>query len=254
MKKHVEAAESTGCSSHDHCSFANHSLERKILEFANLGAVPHCCFADLIKEQAIAGLLPELDGAAGFYASTGAYYEKNPEASGHCHGSIAWLAELFVKNNAIRLHASGGVSIDISPPEAAKLLIQAGRRFENQQSSMVEDINIADGEQMIFSTPDPELPVGFIEYLETVFTPLEEVAAVYVFSVNRAGQAGETLTIGVEPATRISSQEAGRLSCLIVEGVERFLDTHDQLDFMLVEDAELADIARSVSPVVNLGR
>ncbi len=252
IRKETDTA-AAECCSHEGCRFANLPLENRIREYADLGAVPHCCFADLLREQVIAGLQPEKDGAAGFYATIDAFNEKHPDATGHCHGSLAWLAEMYVKNSAIRLHATGGISVELSAPEAAKLLIQAGK-FLDEEDCHVEDIAIADGEQMCFSTPEPELPAGFIEYLETVFQPLEEVAAVYVFMAGQADRKTGNLTIGILPASRISSHEASRLSCLIVEGVERFLDSHDQLDFLLIEDTELAEIARSVSPVIRLER
>jgi hypothetical protein len=224
------------------------------MEYASLGAVPHCCFAELLAEQVVAGLAPEADGAAGFYASIEVFNQLNPDAEGHCHGSFAWLAELFARDRVLRLHGPCGLSVDISAPETAKMLIQAEKFLEHENQCHSEEINIADGEQMLFSTPEPELPAGFIEYLETVFAPLTEVAAVYVFSASRTGDSHEMLTIGIEPAGVISREEADRLSFLIVEGVERFLEEHDQLDFLLIEDEELAEIARSVSPVINLNR
>ncbi len=256
MKQHGDKGSSSAanCSHPSDCKFYNHSLEKRIMEFASLGAVPHCCFAELLGEQVVAGLTPEADGAVGFYATMTAFYEKNPDASGHCHGTFAWLVELFVRENALRLHGSGGIAVDISAPEAAKLLVQVEKYFENEKLCHCEEIDIADGEQMVFSTPDPELPAGFIEYLETVFSPLSEVAAVHVFSACKAGDEHATLTIGIEPAAFISREEADRLSFLIVEGVERFLEDHDQLDFLLIEDEELAEIARSVSPAINLDR
>ncbi len=253
MEKIARETATTECCSHEGCRFANLPLASRIREYAELGAIPHCCFSDLLREQVIAGLQPEADGAAGFYATIEAFNEMNPDAKGHCHGSIAWLCEMYVSNNALRLHAPGGISVVLSAPEAAKLQIQA-RKFLAEDDYRVESLDIAEGEQMVFSTPDPELPAGFIEYLEAVFQPLEEVAAVYVFTACQADQRAGTLTVGILPASRISSHEASRLSCLIVEGVERFLDSHDQLDFLLIEDTELAEIARSVSPVIRLER
>jgi hypothetical protein len=189
-----------------------------------------------------------------FYASSGAFKELNPAAVGHCHGSIAWLSELFVKGSSIVLHATGGLLIEISAPEAAKLLTQARNYLADGANSHLEEIEIADGEQMVFSTPEPELPLEFIEYLAAVFSPLHEVAAVYVFSTSRADEKDAFLTIGIAPAAKIGRSEVDRLSMLIVDGVERFLHDHDQLDFILLEDEELIEIARSVSPQIILDR
>jgi hypothetical protein len=242
------------CSGQADCHGENRSLDRKICEYARLGAVPHCCFAELLEEPVIAPMQPGDDGVIDFFATMAAFHAVNPEAAGHCHGKLAWLAELFIKDNAIRLNAEGGLSVMISAPEAAKLLIQARNFLAEKSLCHSEEIEIDAGEQMLFSTPDPELPPAFIEYLAAVFSPLAEVAAVYVFMAATAASENGTLTIGIEPAGKISPTEADLLSLQIVEGVERFLEEHEQLDFILLDDPELVEIARSVSPPVCLNR
>jgi len=243
------------CSGQADCRGENRSLDRKICEYARLGAIPHCCFAELLEEFVIAPMLPDDDGVINFFATMTAFHAANPEAVGHCHGKLAWLAEMFIKDNAVRFNAEGGISVVLSAPEAAKMLIQARNFLAENSFCHSEEIEIAAGEQMIFSTPDPELPAAFIEYLETVFSPLAEVAAVYVFmaAATASGNSG-TLTIGIEPAGIISPKEADLLSLQIIEGVERFLEEHEQLDFILLDDPELVQIARSVSPPVRLQR
>ena len=242
------------CSGQADCRCENRSLDRKICEYARLGAIPHCCFAELLDEAVIAPMQPDDDGLIDFFATMTAFHAVKPEAVGHCHGKLAWLAELFIKDNAVRFNAEGGLSVMLSAPEAAKLLIQARNFLAEKSLCHSEEIEINAGEQMIFSTPDPELPAAFIEYLETVFSPLAEVAAVYVFMASTAVSNSGTLTIGIEPAGKISPTEADLLSLQIVEGVERFLEEHEQLDFILLDDPELVEIARSVSPPVRLQR
>lgn len=243
------------CSGQTDCCGENRSLDRKICEYARLGAVPHCCFAELLDEMVIAAMQSDEEGVTNFFATMNAFHAANPEATGHCHGKLAWLAELFVKDNAVRFIAEGGVSVVLSAPEAAKLLIQARNFLAEKSLCHSEEIEIEAGEQVLFSTPDPELPAAFIEYLETVFSPLAEVAAVYVFMAAAAASGNKgTLTVGIEPAGKISPTEADLLSLQIVEGVERFLEEHEQLDFILLDDPELVEIARSVSPPVRLHR
>ncbi len=242
------------CSGQADCRGENRSLDRKICEYARLGAIPHCCFAEMLDELVIAPMQPADDGVIDFFATMTAFHAVNPEAVGHCHGKLAWLAELFIKDNAVRFNAEGGLTVMLSAPEAAKLLIQARNFLAEKSLCHSEEIEIDAGEQMLFSTPDPELPAAFIEYLETVFSPLPEVAAVYVFMAATAASESGTLTVGIEPAGKISPTEADLLSLQIVEGVERFLEEHEQLDFILLDDPELVEIARSVSPPVRLQR
>ncbi len=243
------------CSGQADCRGENRTLDRKICEYARLGAVPHCCFADLLDELVIAPMQPDAGGVTNFFATMSAFHEANPDAAGHCHGKLAWLAEMFIKGNAVRLNAGGGLSVLISAPEAAKLLAQAHSFLAGNSLCRSEDIEIDEGEQMLFSTPDPELPAAFIEYLATVFSPLEEVAAVYVFMAASAASGDNgTLTVGIAPAGKISPTEADLLSLQIIEGVERFLEEHEQLDFILLDDPDLVEIARSVSPPVRLQR
>jgi len=116
------------------------------------------------------------------------------------------------------------------------------------------EIEIGEGEQMIFATPDPEVPCGFLEFLGTVFGPLEEIAAVYLFDTCKAGERETTLVIGLEPSRPLAGLEVDRLSFLVLEGVEAHIHDREVLDFMVIDNEELRQIVASVSPKVNLNR
>jgi dephospho-CoA kinase len=116
------------------------------------------------------------------------------------------------------------------------------------------DIEIEEGEQMIFSSPDPEIPAAFIEFLATVFAPLEEIAAVYLFDTRRAVDQEPTLVIGLDPSRPLAGLEVDRLSFLILDGVEAHLHDREVLDFIVIDNDELRRIVASVSPQVNLNR
>lgn len=137
---------------------------------------------------------------------------------------------------------------------AAMFLARIGE--ENKLSSRYpySEIEIAEGEQMIFSSPDPEVPPGFIEFLSSVFSPLEEVAAVYLFDTTKAGENDATLVIGIEPARALASLEVDRLSFLVLEGVEAHIHDREVLDFMVIDNDELRRIVTSVSPKISLNR
>lgn len=252
----IRPGEASGqrCPQHRDCSFVNQALEKRIAEFFKLGAVPHCFFMELIKQPVLVAMHNQSGANAEIFASSTAFYENCSHAQEHIHSSFARLAMWLTERPDIRLHAAGGISVLIPGQEAAKLVVQAKNYLQTQKDGGVEDLEIADGQQMIFSTPDPELPAGFIEFLAGVFTPLDEVAAVYAFVMSKPGQVGDNLVVGVMPAKKISREEADRLSFLIIEGVDKYLEDRDQLDFMVIEDEELAKIASSVSPVINLGR
>ena len=116
------------------------------------------------------------------------------------------------------------------------------------------DIEIAEGEQVIFSSPDPEIPAAFIEFLSTVFSPLDEVAAVYLFDTSRAAGQESTLVIGIEPSRALAGLEVDRLSFLVLDGVEAHIHDREVLDFMVIDNEELRQIVVGVSPKVKLHR
>jgi len=116
------------------------------------------------------------------------------------------------------------------------------------------EIEIDEGEPMIFSTPDPEIPAGFIEFLSAVFSPIDEVAAVYLFDASKADGKDGTLVIGIDPARTLAALEVDRLSFLVLEGVEEYIHDREVLDFMVIDNDELRQIVVSVSPKIGLDR
>lgn len=137
---------------------------------------------------------------------------------------------------------------------AAMLLANIGGESKLAARYPYTNVEIEEGEQIIFSSPDPEVPAGFIEFLGTVFSPLEEVAAVYLFDTTKAGDKEPTLVIGVEPARPLAGLEVDRLSFLVLDGVEAHIHDREVLDFMVIDNDELRQIVASVSPKVSLVR
>ncbi|EKD81865.1 MAG: Dephospho-CoA kinase [uncultured bacterium] len=137
---------------------------------------------------------------------------------------------------------------------AAMLLARIGEENHLSGRYPYSEIEIAEGEQMIFSSPDPEIPQGFIEFLGAIFSPLDEVAAVYLFDTARPGDKDATLVIGIEPARKLAGLEVDRLSFLVLEGVEAHIHDREVLDFMVIDNDELRQIVASVSPRIILNR
>lgn len=142
---------------------------------------------------------------------------------------------------------------DVAGNLAARLLANVGDSKLSARYPYTE-IEIDEGEQMIFASPDPEVPGGFLEFLGTVFGPLEEIAAVYLFDTCKAGDRATTLVIGLEPSRPLAGLEVDRLSFLVLDGVEAHIHDREVLDFMVIDNEELRQIVASVSPKVNLNR
>lgn len=137
---------------------------------------------------------------------------------------------------------------------AAMLLARIGEASSLSGRYPYSEVEIAEGESMIFSTPDPEIPAGFIEFLSTVFSPLAEVAGVYLFDTAKSGDKDSTLVIGIEPTRTLAGLEVDRLSFLVLEGVEEYIHDREVLDFMVIDNDELRQIVASVSPKIILKR
>lgn len=136
---------------------------------------------------------------------------------------------------------------------AAVLLADVGGSKLSRQYPC-SDVEIAAGEQVIFSSPDPEIPVDFLEFLTSIFSPLDEVAAVYLFDTSRSEDSESTLVIGIDPARPLAGLEVDRLSFLVLAGVEAHIHDREVLDFMVIDNDELRDIVVSLSPKVILNR
>ncbi|HAE38680.1 MAG TPA: dephospho-CoA kinase [Candidatus Riflebacteria bacterium] len=137
---------------------------------------------------------------------------------------------------------------------AAMLLARIGENSQLAGRYPYSEIEISEGEQIIFSSPDPEVPAGFLDFLSSVFSPLDEVAAVYLFDTTRTGNNDATLVIGIEPARALASLEVDRLSFLVLEGVEAHIHDREVLDFMVIDNDDLRQIVVSVSPRIVLKR
>lgn len=242
------------CSAGEKCDFINQSLELRLEEYSRLGAVPHCCFSELSHQQVIVAGAPQTDEGLILYASACAFFEDSAGSTSHSHVCLTHFFAHLTDRPAIILRGRGGLSVRISPLEAAKLIDQTLNSAMAIDQSRSENIEVEDGQPMIFSTPDPELPGEFINYLQAVFNPITDVAEVFVFEASREGDIDANLVVGVVLARALSRHESDRLSFLLLEGVEQHLAEREVIDFMVIEDDQLREIVASVSPEINLAR
>ncbi len=242
------------CSAGEKCDFINQSLEIRIEEYSRLGAVPHCCFSELSHQHVIVAAAPQENDELILYASALAFFEDFASSTSHSHVCLTHFFASLSDRPAIILRGRGNLSVRISTFEAAKLIEQTISSTKAIDQERSEDLEVEDGQSMIFSTPDPELPGEFINYLQTVFNPITDVAEVFVFETSREGDSNTNLVVGVVLARSLSRHESDQFSFLLLEGVEQYLAEREVIDFMVIEDSQLREIVASVSPEISLTR
>ncbi len=239
------------CKNGCECDLIESGLDGQMQEYAGLGAIPHCFFPELCEKHLVAADIDDFNsGSLTFYTSPAAFYQEHESGCRHVHISLAQVHAAFSPNSAsISFVLDQGNRIELAAEESGKLLQQAEfackRLFPAE-----ENIEIAAGEQLIFSTPDPEVPQGFLQFLAENFR--SQVEAVYVFETTVPGQPGN-LVIAVVPVD--SGADASVFSLQLAQGADMFLEDRSQIDFMLLDpkEKELIEVIASVSPEIELG-
>lgn len=239
------------CQSGKNCEIVEVDLDKIFAEYAELGAVPHCCFSKLCEKKLVTSL--DVDFSAkeiAFYSSPQAFYhEKDSHGQEHIHISLAQMMAGYPDTNAqISFHSFSGSRVQLTKEESVKLLEQAAAK---RMVSGEEEIEVEEGQQLIFSSPDPDLPQGFLEYLSRVFSGLDGIAAVYAFETTAQGEKSN-LVIALQPEDSSDNSGLEKLSMLVAEGANEFLPDQDQIDFMVIDDKELIDVIASISPEIDI--
>jgi hypothetical protein len=221
---------------------AEDDLDGLMQEYLELGAIPHCYFPELCEKFLVTGVGQD---AGVFYTSPVAFYLENGTEKPHVHISLAQVHHELI-DSPVRFALNSGAEIVLSKEESAKLVEQAG--FAASRINRVEeDIVIQEGEQLIFSTPDPALPPEFIQFLVENFK--DQASAVYAFETTETGKEGN-LVIALLPGE--NAQDLQLLSMQLAQGADMYLENRSQIDFMLLdpEEKELIEIIDSVSPEI----
>ncbi|GAB4271174.1 MAG: hypothetical protein Kow0029_08580 [Candidatus Rifleibacteriota bacterium] len=240
------------CSNSTGCSLSESGLDNVLSEYIELGAIPHCFFPELAEKKLVVALNGDLHRETlRLYSSPKAFYENNPDAHGHVHVSLVQLVKAYQLRNVRQLYfvCENAKELALMPEETGKLLENA-LALSQRADKIEENLEIEEGKQIIFSTPDPELPDDFLHFLGSAFLVHDEVAAVYAFETTESGKAGN-LVIAVEPSLNADHSEIEKLSILLIDGADRFLHDRDQIDFLVIDDEELLDIVKSVSPEIK---
>lgn len=240
------------CQGGKDCGLAEIDLDKVLAEHAELGAIPHCFFPELCEKNLVVALNSDFSSQQiSFYSSPQAFYGINPVQEEHIHISLAQMMAGYPEIKArFSFIVSDGQRIELTGDESQKLVEQA-LEIGKHLFSQVEEIEVEEGQQMIFSTPDPDLPQEFLNYLGKVFSGIDGIAAVYAFETTVPGQTSN-LVIALQPINKEEHSGLEKLSMLVAEGANDFLPDRNQIDFMVLEDPELIELIASVSPEISL--
>lgn len=242
---------------HENCSYINSSMEAKIDEFSKLNGIPHCFFAELAKATYITPVSASTQGAISLFSSFVAFNESDISDKSHLDLSFMLLAEKLKELNISTVNFCGknNAKIELKDAELDKLVSVASEVKENlNDEQAMEDLELEEGNEIVFSTPDPEIPENFINYLSETISPMSEIEEVYVFETMLEGDTESGLVIGVVPIDDADIEKIDNLAFILINGIEKYMEDRDQIDFMILDDDELIDIAQSVSPEIKLSR
>lgn len=235
------------------CRLKENGLEQQMQEYLQLGAIPHCFFPELCEKHLVAAENDNFTaGRLCFYLSPAAFYQHHSQDSGHIHISLAQLHAAFSpRTGKVVFALDDGGRLELSSEESEKLFAQAEFAAKRLRPAEV-DIEIEEGEQLIFSTPDPMLPPEFMKFLIEQFRGL--ASAVYAFETTEPGQSGN-LVIAVLPENGGESiPDLNLISMQLAQGADLYLEDRSQIDLMLLDanEKEMIEIIASVSPEINL--
>ena len=240
---------------HKDCGFSNTELVARIEEIASYKSVPHCCFPEIAKQKYVLAANYDKAMEYHFYSSEAALKKSSAD---HTHHGVYFynLCDLFEKNSfKVAKFSNGDSTFIIEGKEFDKLVEVAKKVKESVKiSNEFEEVELNEGQEIIFSTPNPDLPEEFLIYMGETLAPLKGIKEVYIFETTMPNDHISSLVIGVVPEDTSKEDEVDKIVFLLMEGIEKHIEDREQVDFMTLTDPELIDIAKSVSPVISLNR
>jgi hypothetical protein len=240
---------------HKDCGFSNEGLVSKIEEIASYKSVPHCCFPEIVKHKYIFSASYSEDMEYNFYSSEEVFKKSS---SGHTHHDVYFydLCDFFERNSLKVAKFSNGKSTFVIEGQEFDKLVEIARKVKESVkiSNEFEEVELTEGQEIIFSTPNPDLPEEFLSYMGDTLAPLEGIKEVYVFETTMPNDHISSLVIGIVPENTAKEDEVDKIVFLLMEGIEKHIEDREQVDFMTLTDPELIDIAKSVSPIISLNR
>lgn len=252
-----ELFEKMFCEIEEECSYMDLDMEKKINEFSKFNAIPHCFFPELAKATYITPVAVNTPNSVYLFSSHLTFNESNITDKSHIVLSFMLLAEKLKELNILTVNFCGknNATIELKGSELDKL-VSVAREVKKSvdEDDTMENIELEEGNEIVFSTPDPEIPEDFIKYLSETISPMHEIEEVYVFETMLEGDTESGLVIGVVPKEDADIEKIDNLAFVLINGIEKYMEDRDQIDFMILDDDELIDIAESVSPEIQLSR
>lgn len=235
-------------------SNADEQAEILINKFVKLGAIPHCYFPELAKSTFIfCASSKSLNGQLDAFTSFEAFNAKSETDGPPTRIPLKRISPFFGELNISNLvfHSNSGSTLKISNSELLKLIMVSNNIGEKEMYDF-EEIELNEGEEVIFSTPEPELPPDFINYLSETLSRIIEIEEAFVFDTTLPDENVSSLVIGVVFKEGADAEKYDNLAYTLIEGIQQFIEDREVIDFMVLDDEELIKIARSVSPKILL--
>lgn len=251
---------------HDACIFENHSLTKLVVEITQRKDVPHCVMKHLLNglflvpvdsEKHAPGeisLYPDGLRRVVLYTSQKVLYHEMPIRTMHIHSTLRRIISDFftVSSEGIRIALGDKKDLCLGPDLLGKLRMLSGPISRVAVEDLRKtDLEIAAGETFVISSPDPEPPLEFVRHLQDIFRGKPGVAGLYVFEGSFGGnKAG--LIVGVAPIPGQDPAQFDPLWAAAMSGVEKWLNGRSCIDFMVLQDSDLAELVATTVPDIFL--
>ncbi len=236
--------------------FYSESVDKLVTTYNGDGSIPHCIFKDLAEIELLVSHKSSFENEIELFCCIEGFTNSNGKVKGVYCTRLSKVARAMLANKTRSLILRNKYSsLKIEGNELIKLL-ETILTNKNMQDEVAEfdEIEFEEGSEIIFSTPDPDLPQEFIDYLKSVLNPLKDVEAIYIFETQLEGEDQSSLVLGIKPASGKDDDDFDKIIMLLSDGVDRYISEWDQVDFMIITDEEILELAESVSPVVDLDR
>ena len=232
---------------------ASAATEKLVKSFIQYDSVPHCFFPELVQSsfyfspgfsrEKVLDCFYDLSTFKAVVSQDSDFYKgKLTDFAGYCLSEELVKARFWLDEKNYR---------EIAENEFIKLaeLIKVAWQHKINE---IEDVEVDEGSEIIFSTPDPELPEEFLTELKKISAAQDWISKVYVFDTTRVNESKTSLNIGFVTKREVPENQLNILMMAVFSAVDSYLEDRDLIDFMILEDPELIELAESVSPEIKI--
>ena len=248
------------------CPVDNLNLELAISSVATLDEIPHCFLKSLFNGQFLAPLDRPVTGHSHCHNIPASEHESffqppkiSQERTLFLYTSPEWLYVGFQSRMVAHLHLSLEEAITLSRQRGLEaIIINPGfdlplhfpkevfdnlLQFAPTHSQTSNPLEIGAGEEIFFSSPDPEVPPALLSHLKKVFRTIPEVREVYLFALTQKKET-DALVIGLV-GTNISLNQCESLLQRTPPDLKDLEPRADDLELLLLEDPGMLEVIRS---------